>query len=271
MAKYNNEDYIYTPEGEYGGKNVKQPHRSGLINKHPVITNLVIIIIVAVLGLFIAYLSLGIFTKHGDKDNVPRVVNMSYSSAVEKLYDAGFKVEIKDSVYFDDVKPGLVVDQFPAAGATVKPGRKIYLYINAVHPKEVIVDPSNGTGQPALRGLSQRQAMAQLQEIGFKNIKVEFVPGDMDRVLRVMANGKMVTKMQKVPLNAAITLVVYKPREGVAGYQSQSYYPDSSYQSVLNEIETDPDFVADDDIYFEEDIEVSDPSSATQTAPAGDD
>lgn len=228
--------------------------RRGLINRHPILANLVIIIVVAVLGLVIAYLSLGLFTKHGQTDQVPRVVNMSYTSAVEKLHDAGFKVEIKDSVYFEDVKPGVVVDQFPSAGAIVKPGRKVYLYINSVHPKEVIIDPSNDTRQPALRGLSMRQAQAQLQELGFKNIKIEYVLGDTDRVLRVTANGKTVNKMQKVPLNAKIVLVVYDGRKSALA-DSLSRAAGRDEMNEQYEIETDPNFIPDEDeIYFEEDL-----------------
>lgn len=237
------------------------PPRHGAINRHPVLANLIIIIIVAVLGLLIAYLSLGLFTKHGQTDKVPRVVNSSYSSAIETLHQAGFNVEIKDSVYFDNVRPGIVVDQFPAAGATVKPGRKVYLYINALHPKEVIVDPSDNIRQPALRGLSQRQAIAQLQELGFKNIKVEHVLGDTDRVLRVMADGKIVYKMQKVPVNASMTLVVYDGRKSaIADSLSNAAGRDEMREQM--EI-TEPEPEADDEIYFEEQIE--EPQTVVET------
>ncbi len=186
-----------------------------IVGGHPVIANLLIIIVVAVLGLVIAYLSLGLFTKHGQTDTVPTVVNMSYSGAVEKLHDAGFKVEIRDSLFLEDVKPGFVVEQFPAAGAVVKPGRKIFLYINAVHPKEVVMDPTGDSRQPALRGYSMRQAKAQLEEMGFKNVRVTYILGDTDRVVKVLANGKPVMKQQKVPVNAQILLEVYDGRMSV--------------------------------------------------------
>lgn len=166
----------------------------------------------AVLGLCIAYLSLGIFTKHGQRSTVPSVAGLSYSGAVEKLHAAGFKVEIRDSLFLDDVKPGYVVEQFPGAGSEVKPGRKIFLYINAVHPKEVILDPTGDPRQPALRGYSLRQAKAQLEEMGFKNIRVTYILGDTDRVVKVLANGRQVMKNEKVPVNAQILLEVYDGR-----------------------------------------------------------
>lgn len=250
MKSYYNDD----DNSDYRSEIDEKPRRRGLISKHPIIANLIIIVIVALLGLFIAYLSLGLFTKHGQTDKVPKVVNMSYSSAVEKLHDAGFKVEIKDSVYFEDVKPGIVVDQFPAAGAIVKPGRKVYLYINCVHPKEVIIDPGNDTRNPALYNYSLRQAMAQLQELGFKNIKVQYVLGDLDRVIRITSNGRTVSKMQKVPLNASIVIVVYDGRKHeVADSLNNSVQPIVPIQDD-NEIETDPSYNDFDEIYFEEDL-----------------
>jgi beta-lactam-binding protein with PASTA domain len=250
----NSNDREYYSQRENGRQPVP---RRGLINRHPIIANIFIIIIVATLGLVIAYLSLGLFTKHGQSDMVPRVVNMSYTSAVEKIHEAGFKVEIKDSVYFEDVKPGVVVDQFPAAGAIVKPGRKIYLYINSVHPKEVILDPGTDTRQPALRGLSMRQAKAQLQELGFKNIKIEYVLGDTDRVLRVTADGKTVNKMQKVPLNAKIVLVVYDGRKSALAdslSHAAGRNEGSEQYEIVNEEGYEPD---PEEQYFEENISIS--------------
>lgn len=271
MTRYDDQEDYLNPEDRNevnltSRTREKRPRR-GFAGKHPLITNLFVILVVAVLGLLIAYLSLGIFTKHGEKDQVPRVVNMSYASAVDKLHNAGFKVEIKDSVYFDDVKPGMVVDQFPSAGATVKPGRKIYIYINAVHPKEIIIDPSNDPGKPALRGLSQRQAFAQLQELGFKNIKIEYVIGDTDRVLRVTANGKLVNKMQKVPINANIVLVVYNNRKTALAdsLSNLAGRGEMHYQNQI-EIETDPGFQPDDEQYFEEDIYVGEQAAEYPTS-----
>lgn len=177
--------------------------------KHPVITNLAIIIVVAALGLFILYFSIAIFTKHGQSDKVPGVENMSYTKAVEMLHDRGFQVDIRDSLYKEDVRPGYVIEQFPKAGAIVKPGRKIFLYINAVHPREVVIDDDNHPMEDALKSFSFRSGMAKLQELGFKNINVVKVLGDNDCIVKILANGVPVKKMQKVPVNASITVQVY--------------------------------------------------------------
>lgn len=184
--------------------------KKGVARRHPILTNVVIIILIAVFGVCIAYLSLSLFTKHGQKHQVPEVVGIGYTDAINKLHDAGFKIDIRDSLYLEGVKPGMVVEQYPRAGSMVKPGRRIFLYINAVYPKQVVIDAtsSNPVGY-ALAGYGMRQATAMLEEAGFKNIKIVYLHGDTDRVVRVLANGKAVRVLEKVPVTATITLEVY--------------------------------------------------------------
>ncbi len=179
-----------------------------MIDRHPVLANILIIIAVAILGMCIAYLSLSIFTKHGKSKEVPSVELTNYSDAIRKLDDAGFKTEIRDSVYRDDVRPGLVVEQFPRAGSMVKPGRKIFLYINAVHPKEVVIDDDPHPLDDALKSFSLRQGLAKLEELGFKNVKIVRVLGQNDCIVKVIANGRTVKKTQKIPVNAKIIVEV---------------------------------------------------------------
>lgn len=182
--------------------------QGNLISRHPVLFNIVIIVIIAITGLYMVYLALALFTKHGETDKVPNVENMTYTKALELLHEHGFRVDIRDSVYRDDVKPGLVIEQFPKSNSLVKPGRKIFLYINAVHPKEVILDDVNHPGEFALKGVSYRTALAKLEELGFKNVRVVKVLGATDRVVKVLANGRPVRKMQKIPVNSVIVLEV---------------------------------------------------------------
>lgn len=179
-----------------------------LLSSHPILANIVIIILVAVLGLCIVYFSIAIFTRHGQSRTLPGVENMSYTQAIELLHSKGFRVDIRDSLFRDDIKPGFVIEQFPKANSIVKPGCKVFLYINAVHPKEVVVDPDNHPAEDALRSYSFRQGLARLEELGFKNIRIVRVLGDHDRIVKVTANGRTVKKTQKVPVNAAIVVEV---------------------------------------------------------------
>lgn len=176
--------------------------------KHPVLVNAAIIIAVAVLGICIVYLSFAIFTRHGQSRTVPGVEGISYTDAIIRLHDSDLRYEIRDSLYREDVKPGMVIEQFPKRGATVKPGRKIFLYINAVNPKEVVIDDDNHPRDFALKGASVRQALARMEELGFKNVRIVRVLGDNEYVLRVLADGMPVRKTQKVPVTASIVLEI---------------------------------------------------------------
>lgn len=217
--------------------------KNNLMGKHPVIANVLIIIVVAILGLCIAYMSLAVFTKHGQYERVPSVENMSYSQAIDKLHDCGFRTEIRDSIYRDDVRPGYVVEQFPKSGSEVKPGRKIFLYINAVHPKEVIIDEDDNPREDALKSFSMRQGIARLEELGFKKINIVKVLGDNDCIVKVLANGRTVKKMQKVPLNASITVQVYDGRlrqlmDSLQNEEYARYSTEYSESSEMTESET---------------------------------
>ena len=224
----------------------KTPRRGNVCSRHPVLANFLIIIVIAVLGVWIAYLWTAIFTKHGESDKVPSVEKMSYTQAIDILHDHGFKVDIRDSVYNDNVKPGFVIEQFPKANSTVKPGRKIFLYINAVHPKEVVIDDDNHPREDALKSFSFRSGMARLEELGFKNIRVVKVLGDNDCIVKVTANGRTVKKTEKVPVNAAIVVEVYDGRLGALrdSLQTAEYVEyamqERAYQETEDSYNTEP-------------------------------
>lgn len=181
----------------------------GFIKEHPVLANLIIILLVGIAGLGILYFSFAIFTRHGESSVVPGVEKMSYTQAIEILHSKGFRVDIRDSLYKDDEKPGYVIEQFPKSNSIVKPGRKIFLYINAVHPKEVVIDEDNNPREDALKSISFRQGKARLEELGFKNIRVIKILGENDCISKIFADGKVVKKMQKVPVNAKIVMEVF--------------------------------------------------------------
>lgn len=190
------------------GKDTAKDMSRKFAQKHPVLANIIIIVLVAVIGLYAVYFALAIFTKHGCSRELPSVEGRSYTEAIRLLDDRGFKVDIRDSVYREDVKPGFVVEQFPKGGSVVKPGRKIFLYINAVHPKEVVMDDNGTPGEYALKGESYRSAISHLEELGFKNIRIVRVLGTTDRVVKVLANGRPVRKRQKVAVNAVLVVEV---------------------------------------------------------------
>ena len=77
-----------------------------------------------------------------------------------------------------------------------------------MHPREVIIDDDNHPAEYALKGMSYRSAKAKLEELGFKNIRMVKVLGASDRVVKILANGKPIRKMQKVAVNVQITMEI---------------------------------------------------------------
>ena len=213
---------------------------NGFMSRHPVLANFIIILLVAIAGLGIVYFSFAIFTRHGESSVVPGVEKMSYTQAIEILHSNGFKVDIRDSLYKEDEKPGYVIEQFPKANSVVKPGRKIFLYINAVHPKEVIIDEDNNPREDALKSTSFRQGKARLEELGFKNIRVIKILGENDCISKIYANGKVVKKLQKVPVNARIVMEVFDGNlEAVR-------------DSLQNDLDITPSYLSDDPVSYDE-------------------
>lgn len=209
----------------------------GFIARHPVLANVIIILLVAAAGLGIVYFSFAIFTRHGESSVVPSVEKMSYTKAIEILHHNGFRVDIRDSLYKEDEKPGYVIEQFPKANSRVKPGRRIFLYINAVHPKEVIIDDDNNPREDALKSTSFRQGMARLEELGFKNIRVVKILGENDCISKIFANGQVVKKMQKTPVNAKIVMEVFDGqldavRDSLQSDIDPSYMIDNGYATT---------------------------------------
>ena len=77
------------------------------------------------------FLWLGFYTRHGVKVAVPNIKGMSLEKAVAVLEENDLRFEVSDTIYEERLKPDAVAEQNPAAGSGVKPGRIIYLKVNA--------------------------------------------------------------------------------------------------------------------------------------------
>ena len=115
----------------------------------------------------VANVLLGIFTHHGKVIEVPDMVGMSVRDADRLADSTGVRIDVVDSIYVRGMTKGAVYKQNPAAGASVKKGRRILLTINAVVPKKVTM--------PNLVGYSTRQAKAELSSRGLNLGKIVYV------------------------------------------------------------------------------------------------
>lgn len=168
------------------------------------------LILATIIIVWLAMLWLGGWTHHGEITEVPSVRNMPYAQAEQRLSNAGLKVELLDSLYESSAFPGSVLNQTPREGAKVKPGRTVYVTINAFSPKLVTV--------PSLTDNSVRQAITTLNGLGITDVTEKRVPSEFDDlVLNVTYKGYRLAPGTKVPVNAHLVLEV-----------GQSYVPSDS-------------------------------------------
>ncbi len=171
------------------------------MKKHPILLNLIIMAAVAVILVIIAMFGLNIWTDHGKVQIVPDVRGCSVSEAERLLHGVNLKAEIVDSVYDNSAIRGSVIEQMPPAANRVKPGRTVYLTINAYSQRHITL--------PELVGISVRQARATLESLGFKDIRELRVPSDYrDLVLAIKSMGVNMRAGTKIPLGSTIVIEV---------------------------------------------------------------
>lgn len=150
--------------------------------------------------LVIAYLCLGVYTRHGSGVPVPRLKGMSIDRAMSALEEQGFRYQI-DSVYIQDQPPGTVIEQDPDAGTNVKDGRTIYLtVVTRLAPNVALPDLSQST---------YREAIAILANYGLKVSDTSYVSDiARDRVMMVKFDGQELKAGSKLPKGSSVSLML---------------------------------------------------------------
>ncbi|MFI3259070.1 MAG: PASTA domain-containing protein [Rikenellaceae bacterium] len=164
------------------------------------------ILIMLILGLGAAYgahLLMQWTTRHNAQCTVPCfegvLVNEAYSIAEAN----GLSLILNDSLYAPKFKRGEVLYQIPEAGSVVKPGRSIYVTINATLQKMVDL--------PYVAGRSLRQGRNMLEAAGFTIERLNYEQDiATNYILGQNCNGRDLTELSqlRVPVGTAITLTV---------------------------------------------------------------
>ena len=129
-----------------------------MINK---LTHFITALVVVSIGLFILFDQI-IMPAYIRKDSTITVMDIKgklLDRAILELESEGFKGVVYDTVYTSDVDPLTIVDQYPASGQKVKPGRTVRLKI--ARPEKMIAVPN-------LVGQSRRSAEIALQQLGLE-------------------------------------------------------------------------------------------------------
>ena len=163
--------------------------------------HILILLLVAVLLVGGTFWWLDHYTRHGESVEVPDVVDLFYDDADILLAEHEMYATIVDSMYIDDRPRGVVLDQVPRAGSSVKRGRTIYLTVNAFMPRRIPI--------PKLNDLSYRQAQEVLKSLGFPKPYIVYEDSEYkDLVLRVLADGETIEPDARFSEDTRLTLVV---------------------------------------------------------------
>jgi serine/threonine-protein kinase len=104
------------------------------------------------------------YTRQGVAVTVPEVRELSFEQASTMLEDRDLRPERRDQPFNPSLPRDAVVDQNPQPNASVKPGRRIYLYVNSGARRIVSV--------PDVRNETQMNAEATLTSAGLRSIEV---------------------------------------------------------------------------------------------------
>lgn len=123
-----------------------------------IVKNLVLAVAFCILLIVGAAVTLRLVTKHGRTVIAPDFTNCTVAEAQALAREGKVAVKVVDSVFVRRLSGGVVYRQSPKAGATVKEGRSIFLTINSVVPRKVVI--------PNLFGYSVTEARSELQNRG---------------------------------------------------------------------------------------------------------
>lgn len=188
-------------------KNNSHPNKPSIYQRfvkanreHPIIMNIIYMIIVAIVLVWLLLIFISSWTRHGEEATVPPLKGQTIDLASMTLENDGFTWEVMDSVFESTYRPGTVVEQNPAAGSRVKPGRTVYLTVVAFTPKMVTV--------PDYMNVSQRQGRSMFEGLGLKVNIVTVASEYKDLVLGAKLNGVPLRPGQRIPVTSSITLEV---------------------------------------------------------------
>ncbi len=188
--------------------------------------HILILLLVAVLLVGGAFWWLDHYTRHGESVEVPDIVDLFYDDADILLAEHEMYATIVDSMYIDDRPRGVVLDQVPCAGSSVKRGRTIYLTVNAFSPRRIPI--------PKLDDLSYRQAQEVLKSLGFPKPYIVYEDSEYkDLVLRVLADGEPIDAEERYAEDTRLTLVVGNGRFLPARRKVVSAAEDSTETDVV--------------------------------------
>lgn len=141
------------------------------------------------------------YTRLGEAVPVPDLRGLYEEEAASTLRSHDLYIQVIDSVYDKNKALGTIIEQIPAAGASVKKNRSIFLILNKRQSKTIPM--------PEVNDISYRQADALLRSLGLKVGYVQYHPSEFkDLVIDVHYNGQHIEPGTRLPEGSSVVLVV---------------------------------------------------------------
>ena len=207
------------PKAKAKSSNTKSSKAASAVSRlkrYPILANIVYIGIVGIALILAVYIGLKAGTRHDRVIEVPNFMGMAIEDAEGVARKSDLNLIVRDSIFDVDLPGGTIVDQLPKTSTvrdvTVKPGRKIYVTVNAYTRRMVEV--------PYVAKQTLRQALNQIERSGLTISKLVY-EADMtstDYVIKQKIVNKEIhpTTQQRVAVGTGVTLHV--------SYQQQEQY-----------------------------------------------
>lgn len=126
----------------------------------------VVALIGALAGLYLImnHVVMPMYTRQGAAVTVPEVRELSFEQARAMLEERDLQPERRDQPFNPSLPRDAVVDQNPQPRASVKPGRRIYLYVNSGARRVVTM--------PDVRNETRLNAESTLGSVGLSSVEV---------------------------------------------------------------------------------------------------
>lgn len=171
-----------------------------LFSKH-FLRNLAIAIGIALAIFIILFVSLRIYTHHGEALAVPDLFGYTVEEAEQIVLDRKMTYKVIDSVYVQEYEKGTVVDQNPKPNFKVKEERTIFLTMNAWSPEKIVM--------PKVTEVSLRQAEALLTSHGLRLGELQYKPDvAKNYVLEQRYEGKEIAPGDTIVKGSKVNLVL---------------------------------------------------------------
>lgn len=169
--------------------------------------NVLLAIVITALLIVILMWALTFYTRSGRTIIVPDLTGYTVRQVKEQISNAGLDYVVIDSIHKTDIVPGVIVEQIPRAGKSVKKGRKLFLTINCFTNEMVEM--------PQLVDYSLRNAQVVLETAGLRVGQITYKPSEYSGlVLGQMYDGKQIKAGVKIPKGTSVQLIVGSGRGG---------------------------------------------------------